>query len=250
MTAIAPSVVTEITKQRRGSLWFPVASFLFGAIMVASGLYSYHKYTDVWQQQSMTWSAVWANAAMLYGGLLLPILLGIYAAWSMRMEHSTGSIARLRALGLGSSLILGKVAGALAANLISCLLLGATVTAVGLVTGFSIDAEYLRVLAYLGLGLLGGWSASCIFLVLACVIRSFAVVCGVSVLCAISGFGIMFVAPGKQWLWPFSQISLGMHGRDPISLELMPTIGFMVVNAVIIVVAATLATRVLGKREG
>ena len=45
-------------------------------------------------------------------------------------------------------------------------------------------------------------------------------------------------------------VQSGMHGRDPISLELMPTIGFMVVNAVIIVVAATLATRVLGKREG
>lgn len=121
---LGASIDVELTKQRRGSLWFPIASFLLGGVMVASGLYSYHSFTDTWQQQSMTWSAIWANAAMRYGGFLLPILLGIHAAWSMRMEHSTASIARLRALGLGAALIRGKVISALIANLISTMLLG------------------------------------------------------------------------------------------------------------------------------
>ena len=123
--------------------------------------------------------AIWGNTALLFGGFAMPILLCLHMAWSMRMEQLNGNIARLRAAGLlGRSLIAGKLAGALRASLILSAELWLLYTLAGLSHGFRPDAEYARTLGYLLLGLLGGWSTGCVLLLVACLIRSFAVLMG------------------------------------------------------------------------
>ncbi len=245
---IAASV--EFTKQRRGFGWFPIAGAVAAALLVASGWWSYARFAETFQAQQIAWVAIWGNTALLFGGFAMPILLCLHMAWSMRMEQLNGNIARLRAAGLlGRSLIAGKLAGALRASLILSAELWLLYTLAGLSHGFRPDAEYARTLGYLLLGLLGGWSTGCVLLLVACLIRSFAVLMGVSVLAAMSGFAVVFAAPQAQWLWPFCQASLGMHARDPLTLEPLPTVLFVVTNAVIVLAAAGLSGWLLGRRE-
>lgn len=248
--SILTAVSTEIRKQRRGIAWLPIASLILAAVMVASGWYSYQSFTEEFVQQGVTWVAIWSNAALLYGGLVMPILLGLHAAWEMRMEHALGNVARLRSTGLVSSaLIPGKLGAGLVASAVTTGIVGIVYVIAGLLSGFQPDAELLRTLCYLALGCVGGWSTSALMLVFASLVRSFAVTVGISVLVAVSGFGVIFVAPALQWLWPPSQIGLGMHARDAMTLDPIQTAIFLVINAVIIAVCGMLSAWIIRKRE-
>ncbi len=252
MSTLTPVVAArvEFAKQRRGFGWFPIAGFVMSALMVANGWWSYAKYRDIFQAQQVTWVAIWGNAALLFGGFCMPILLGLHMSWSMRMEHLNGNISRFRATGLlGRGLITGKLAGALRASLLLGLELLACYTLAGLSHGFRPDAEYARTVAYLLLGTLGGWTVGCVLLLCACLIKSFAVLIGISAMAAMSSFAIVFAVPQAQWLWPFSQISLGMHARNPDALEPLSILLFLISNTVIIVIVARLSGWVLGRRE-
>ncbi len=244
------AVIAEWLKHRHGFSWFPITAVIMAALMVANGWYSYQRFTAEFLAQGLTWKAIWANVALLFGGLTIPVLLGVHAALSMRMEYQLDNIARLQAKNLLTrALIPGKWGEALIANLNIGIILAVIYTFAGLISGFSLDGEYFQTIGFLLLGVLGGWSISAVLLTINCYLTSISAGATVAVVAAISSFGVVFIAPPLQWIWPFTQTSLGMHARTINPMGFGAALLFIAVNIASIISSAVIAARILKRRK-
>ena len=224
----------ERVKTRRAWLLYLVVVLLIG-LNLANGVANYFQNVAIFQEQGVTWMAVWGQSGLLYTLLFLPFIISIKAASMTRMEHENSNWRRMASYGAaarvtypGKILLMAAFAG-------TCQLLYLVAFfTVGLISGFELSPHVVGEFTLLACaGWIGAMTIGCLQLVIGLLVKSFASTVAIGFVGTVAGFVLTLAAPVLQALYPYTQIGVGMHVRSltgPSPEEFIP---FLIANTVL-----------------
>jgi len=224
----------ERVKARRGWVLYLVVVLHIG-LNLANGVANYFQNTSIFQEQGVTWMAVWGQSGLLYTLLFLPFIISIKAASLTRMEHENSNWRRMASYGAAARVTYSGKVLLLAAFAGTCqlLYLVAFFTA-GLISGFELSPQVVGEFTLLAFaGWIGVMTIGCLQLVIGLLVKSFASTVAIGFVGTIAGFALTLAAPALQVLYPYTQIGVGMHVRTltgPSQEEFVP---FLIANTVL-----------------
>ncbi|RNL82212.1 ABC transporter permease [Halostreptopolyspora alba] len=240
----------ERAKTTKGWLTCAVVVLLV-ALSLANGAGNYLENRPVFTEQGVTWPAVWGQSVLLYAYLFLPIVIGVRAAMMVRVENDDHNWRRMASYDAALVPVYRGKVGALvrfcaAAQLIHVVLFLVT----GLLLGF--DPAPVTLARFL-LWALAGWVGACAValaqLYAALRIASFASAVTVAVVGAVAGFLITIPVPAAAYVFPYTQIGVGMRARALESFTGGQAALFLLVNLVLITGFAWAGARVVRRWE-
>ncbi|WP_448232918.1 ABC transporter permease [Microbacterium lacticum] len=241
--------VIERRKSKRAWSLLVVAALLVG-LNAANGISNYLSNTDTFDAQGVTWVAVWGQAGLLWSTLFFPFLIILRAASLTRMEHEQGNWRRLASYGAhlriywGKLLVLAGFVALCQAIFIAAMLL----SSLGL--GFSLTgSDVAAVIGWGLLGVAGGLSVAAIQLLVGILVRSYATTVAIGLVASIGSLMVALVAPFLETVYPYAQIAVGMRVRALDWPGTAETVGFLIWNLVLIVVAVFVGRLVLRRKE-
>jgi len=232
--AFSEALGGEHLKTRRAGVLYLVVVLLTG-LNLANGVANYFQNTAIFNEQGVTWMAVWGQSGLLYTLLFLPLVISIKVASMTRMEHENSNWQRMASYGAAIRVTYRDKILSLAAFTGICqLLYFVGFLAVGLVSGFELSAH---VFAEFALLVVGGWigamTIGCLQLFIGLIVKSFASTVAIGFVGTIAGFALTLAAPALQAFYPYTQIGVGMHVRTLTGPALEDFIPFLVANAVL-----------------
>lgn len=213
-----PRMPVELIKIRRAPVWI---AFLI--LPLISALIGTANYQNNLAYLKSTWYSLWTQHSLFFCYFFMPPLIGVYASYLWRLEHS-GSNWNMVLVSLPAwRLVFSKIAVCSAVTLITLVWLCFLYIVCGLHVGLTapIPGELAE---WIACGVLGGTAVCAAQCFLSLVIRSFAIPIGIGLL---GGFiGLAAVASDHCYLVPYSLMSLGMRANNPdLSVDLAAFVG-------------------------
>lgn len=243
------TLVIERRKSKRAWILLAVAVLLVG-LNAFNGVGNYLSNTEAFRAQGMTWIAVWGQAGLLWAVLFFPFLITLRAASLTRMEHEQANWRRLASYGAHLRAYQGKLL-LLAGFVVACqAIFTAVILVSSLALGFTLTGADLAAMACWGLlGSVGGLTVAAIQLLVGVLVRSFATTVAIGLIASVGSLMVTLVAPFFEALYPYAQIGVGMRVRALDWPSLAETTGFLVWNALLILVAVGIGRLVLRRKE-
>lgn len=201
----------ERMKLKRSPVWF--AFLLMPIIPAVLGTANY-----VYNQGVLTkeWISLWTQHTLFTDFFFLPIMLGIYCAYIMRLEHMNNNWNKVFAMPAGRSMIfLSKLIMAAVMLVLSEIWICALFVISGHIAGLA-NPPLLTITQWLAFGTLGGMVMVSIQILISMNIKSFALPIGISFAGGLSG--LVFLAKDLGHIWPYSLMSYGMNANAPQKL--------------------------------
>ena len=213
-----PRTPVELIKIRRAPVWI---AFLI--LPLISALIGTANYQNNLAYLKSTWYSLWTQHSLFFCYFFMPPLIGVYASYLWRLEHS-GSNWNMVLVSLPAwRLVFSKIAVCSAVTLITLVWLCFLYILCGLHVGLTapIPGELAE---WIACGVLGGSAVCAAQCFLSLVIRSFAIPIGIGLL---GGFiGLAAVASDHCYLVPYSLMSMGMRANNPdLSVDLAAFVG-------------------------
>lgn len=237
----------ERHKSKRAWVLLAVVIVLAG-LNALNGATNYLRNAETFQEQGVTWLAVWGQGGLLWAILFFPFLITIRAASLTRMEHEQGNWRRLASYGAHLRVYRGKLL-LLAGFVLCCQAAFIVVVAIAsLLLGFGLPPEAIAAMLCWGLlGAIGGMTVAAIQLVVGIIVRSYATTVAIGLVASVGS--LMATLGGLDLLYPYAQAGVGMRVRALDWPTAPETFGFLVWNIVLIVAAVLIGRMVLRRKE-
>ena len=232
----------EAKKAKRETTSYVIV-FLFVVLNVGNGALTYIDNLEIFKAQSVSWIAVWGQAGLLWSFLFLPLAVSIYCANLCSIEKENNNWQRLVSYDLAYKSYIAKFLRAACYGLAGQILFAAGVLGVSLFFKFTLEAQDIAaILVWLLMGYIGVLSLVSLQLYLGIFIKSYSVHVGVGLIGGFSALMLDLLTPVAKFVYPYSQIAVGMHVRE-LSIEFDPVkiIIFTVVNLFFILMPLILA---------
>ncbi len=230
----------ELQKCRRSPVWLAFLVLpIFPAIL---GTGNYLENIEVLDN---AWYSLWSQHTLFSSMFFLPALLGVFCAWQWRLEHTDHNWnSFLTAPVPVGDLYAAKLILAAVVSLLSQACIGVLFLLSGKIAGLSGPVPP-ELPGWLLCGTLGGVSVCAVQLFFSLVFRAFAPPVAFGLVGGI--LGLMFVAQGWGYGFPYSLLCLGMRANNP-QMELdLPT--FVLSALIYTTIFSFLSLRYLRQRE-
>lgn len=235
----------ERIKLKRSPIW--LAFLLMPVIPAILGTLNYRQNLELLKSE---WFSLWTQHTLFTCYFFLPVMVGIYCAYLMRLEHNHKNWNQLLTTPLPRPMIFfAKLITASLMILLSELWIGVLFILSGKIAGLTAAVPYRSVILWCCGGTLGGIVMAAIQLLLSLYIKSFALPVGISFAGGISG--LIFLAKVKDFghLWPYALMAYGMNSNSPQQLPANGYAGFMAACIGYILIFSCVSGVILSRRD-
>lgn len=232
----------ERMKLRRSPVW--IAFLIMPIIPAILGTANF-----VYQQGVLTheWYSLWTQHTLFTDYFFLPIMLGVYCAYIMRLEHANHNLNKLFTMPAGrGTIFLSKLITASGMVVLSeawiCALFVISGCLVGLAT-----PPWQQIMIWGLFGSLGGMVMVSIQLVISIFTQSFALPVGISFAGGLSG--LVFLAKNLGHIWPYSLMAYGMNSNSPQELLASGYAQFVLICLAYILIFNLISAFIVSKRD-
>lgn len=231
----------ERMKLKRSPVW--LAFFIMPIIPAILGTLNYMGNIEILQSK---WYSLWTQHTLFTDYFFLPIMIGVYCAYIMRLEHNNHNWNKILTMPQNRTMIfISKLLTASFMILISEVWIGTLFVVSGRLVGMT-EPPYTDIILWCGFGTLGGMVMSAIQLFLSIFIKSFALPIGIAFAGGLSG--LYFLAKNLGHIWPYSLMAYGMNSNSPQQMVQTDYITFVVI-CVVYIVAVTLAGSIIINKQ-
>ncbi|MED4953557.1 ABC transporter permease [Paenibacillus macerans] len=206
----------ERLKLKRSRLW--LLYFIGPMLGVLLAYTNFYKNYDLFMQPGdNAWLEAWTQVALFMGPFVLPILVGIYAAFVCRGEHVGGGWKQLLALPVGhSQIFLGKFFMVVRMVVITMVILFGFFTIVGLVKGIAGDFPFLALLGYMLRGILATLPLALLQLMISIRAKTFGIPLAVSIIFTLPAILVASTPLGQVYPWTQPMLAMSPEDESPI----------------------------------
>jgi ABC-2 type transport system permease protein len=234
--------VSEIKKLHRSPVW--IAFFILPILAAILGTFNYLQSIGILTQQ---WYSLWTQLTLFSSYFFLPALIGVMCAYQWRLEHQENNWNSLMTLPVPTwQIIIGKLIVSMILILLTQVFTGFLFILSGKLIGLtnSIPEELPRWLLF---GVLSGISIAAVQLLLAMIIRSFAIPVGISLMGGI--LGLFMTIKGLGLFWPYSLLVIGMNANEHWNLAAGEIIPYIISCIVFTIIPVFVSVRYLQKHD-
>lgn len=232
----------ERIKLKRSPVW--IAFLIMPVIPAILGTLNYMGNLELLKSE---WYSLWTQHSLFTCYFFLPIMLGIYCAYIMRLENSNHNWNKVLTMPVKrSSVFLAKLISASFMILISEIWIGALFVISGTVVGLT-ASPYADIITWCLLGTLGGIVMVSIQLILSIYIKSFALPIAIAFGGGLSG--LLFLAKNLGHIWPYSLMAYGMNSNAPQKIIESGYSTFIIICIIYIAVFTTIGSVMISKRD-
>ena len=212
---ISLATAWRIERTKIRTSWFLVGAVILAAFAQILGAWNYTTNLSAFQEQGITWVAIWAQGGIMVTTVFMPLLYVVFLAHAESLEYQTRGWQRAVSIDRIVPVILGKTLVALELALIGMAAYYVAATITGLLLGFNLaDPTGPGILLPWGLcGALGAWAIGTVTMMLATWFRTFAALSAVGLGGIIIGMVLTMAAPPLASGYPFTLITFGMGAR-------------------------------------
>lgn len=233
----------ERMKLKRSPVW--LAFILMPIIPGVLGTINYLGNLEILTSE---WYSLWTQHTIFTSYFFLPIMLGIYCAYLMRLEQNNHNWNKTLTMPVPKSeIFLAKLLTVTFMILLSEIWIAGLLIISGKIIGMTAVFPLKEIIIWSSFGTLGGMVMAAAQLIISIFIRSFALSVGMSLGGDISG--LVFLAKNLGHLWPYSLLAYGMNSNSPQELLASGYAQFIVICLVYIILFTFLGSFILNKQE-
>lgn len=235
-------IYTELKKLKRSPIWL---AFLFIPIVPAVlGTLNYMNNLELLQDG---WYDLWTQHTLFTCYFFLPVTLGIYCSYLMRLEHGNHNWNKLLSAPVRIwEIYVSKLASAAVMLILSEVWIAVLYVASGYIIGLPKEFPLELINWTLG-GILGGAVMLSLQLLISLIIKSFALPVGISLVGGISG--LVALAKSFGHIYPYSLMAYGMESNAPQKLIESGYVPFIVVSLLWIAALTIIGSIAMSKAE-
>ena len=194
------------------------------------------------------WYSLWTQHTIFTSYFFLPIMIGIYCAYIMRLEQNNHNWNKTLTMPVPKSeIFLAKLITVTFMILISEIWIGALLVLSGKIIGMTAALPIKNIIIWCLFGTLGGMVMAAAQLVISMFIKSFALPIGISLVGGISG--LVFLAKNLGHIWPYSLMAYGMNSNSPQQMIESGYIPFVLICIVYIALFSILGSMLMSRKE-
>jgi lantibiotic transport system permease protein len=246
-----PSLIAAMRWEMRksGILWYVIATVLFDAIGVFNGLSQYFDYRSDFEEQGLSWLAVWGQAALIPSMMFTPLLLAAFASQVEANEHKGRNWLRLNATGTVSMAIGGKLLNGLLISMFTTAVFELEFVLAGrVIAGFSSGSGLVSCLERSIPMTLAAWAIVTLTQAVGVACRSFAGAMSTVFLMVLVGCALALVVPPLAVIYPFSGLTVASSVLDMADIGSIRSMTISSVTALIWVLVGASLLRFASKR--
>ena len=222
-----------------------LAFLIMPVIPALLGTLNYNYHIEILTE---AWYSLWTQHTIFTCYFFLPIMVGIYCAYLMRLEHANANWGKILALPVKkSSVFIAKLLTASAMVFLSEVWISALFIISGKIAALPSPPPYADIAIYCIFGTLGGMVMASIQLFLSIFIKSFAMPIGIAFAGGLSG--LVCLTKGYGHIWPYSLMAYGMNSNSPQELIKSGYAFFIIICIVYIALFTILGCISMSKRE-
>ena len=202
-----PRIPAELIKLKRTPIW--IAFIILPSISALIGTFNYLGNLDLLKS---SWYSLWTQHSLFFCYFFMPPLIGVYAGYLWRMEHSGTNWNMLLVHSPAWRIVLDKLGVCSTMTFLTLLWLGFLFIICGLCAGITQPVPAVLI-EWLACGLTGGIAVCTVQCFLSLVIRSFAIPIGIALVGGI--VGLIATAQGSFYTVPYALFSVGMRANNP-----------------------------------
>lgn len=232
----------ERMKLKRSPIWLaflilPIISALFGTLNYLGNI-------EILQSE---WYSLWTQHTIFTCYFFLPVMIGVYCAYIMRIEHNNHNWNKILTIPADrAEIFISKLLTAAFMVFMSEIWIGALFVISGTLVGMT-SPPVSSIISWCLFGALGGTVTASIQLLLSIFIKSFALPVGIAFAGGLSG--LFFLAKKSGHIWPYSLMAYGMNSNAPQQLVKSGCGLFIAVCVGYIVISAVTGIIIMNKRE-
>lgn len=231
----------ERIKLKRSPVW--LAFLIMPVVPAFLGTLNYMGNIEVLQSE---WYSLWTQHTLFTDYFFLPVMIGVYCAYIMRLEHNHNNWNKVLTMPQSrTAVFLSKFITASFMVFISELWIGILFIISGFAVGMT-NPPYVQIAVWCLFGTLGGMVIAAIQLMLSLFIKSFALPVGISFAGGLSG--LVFLAKNLGHIWPYSLMAYGMNSNAPQALMQSGYVSFVAVCIVYIAIFTFIGRAVAARR--
>ena len=232
----------ERMKLKRSPIW--LAFLIMPIIPALLGTLNYLNNKEILTSE---WFSLWTQHTLFTDYFFLPIMLGVYCAYIMRLEHANHNWNKVFTMPVSKRMVfISKLITAAAMLLISEIWIGALFVISGHIVGFA-NPPWGTIAIWCAFGTLGGMVMVSVQILLSMFIRSFALPVGISFAGGLSG--LVFLAKNLGHIWPYSLMAYGMNSNAPQELMKSGYAQFIIVCIAYIAVFTIIGSITASRRD-
>lgn len=221
-------------KLRRSPVW--LAFLLMPIVPALLGTANYLNNIEILKSE---WYSLWTQHTLFTGYIFLPIMLGIYCSYLMRLEHNNRNWNKILTMPANPALFfLSKVILASVMLIFTAIWIAALFIVSGKLSGISSPIPLMQLTQWILGGVLGGMVMICVQMLLSLLIKSFAIPIGISLAGGFSGLAIL--SKGYGHIYPYSLMAYGMKSNNNIQQISQGDYGQFVIICIVYILLFTL----------
>ncbi len=233
----------ERLKLKRSPIW--LAFLIMPIIPAILGTLNYSANIELLKSE---WYSLWTQHTLFTCYFFLPIMIGIYCAYIMRIEYNNHNWNKVFTMPVNRMMIfISKLITSSSIILISeiwiCILF--------IISGIIIDIQAVlplkSILIWCLFGTLGGIVMAAVQLTFSLYIKSFAIPVGIALVGGISG--LAFLAKNFGHIWPYSLMAYGMNSNSPQKIIESGYVLFMFICIVYIIAFILIGSFIMSKKN-
>lgn len=199
----------EQMKLKRSPVW--IAFLLMPIVPAVLGTINYLGNLELLTSE---WYSLWTQHTLFTCYFFLPIMVGIYCAYIMRLEQNNRNWNKTLTMPVSKcGIFVAKLIMIIFMIFISEIWIGVLFVISGKIVGITAALPIKDIAIWCLFGTLGGAVTASVQLVISMLIRSFALPIGIALAGGISG--IVFLAKDLGHIWPYSLMAYGMNSNSP-----------------------------------
>lgn len=233
----------EQMKLKRSPVW--IAFLLMPVIPAILGTLNYLNNLGLLESE---WYSLWTQHTLFSCYFFLPIMIGIYCSYIMRLEQNNHNWNKVLTLPVPRGMVfIAKLAVVSFMVLLSEIWIGALFVISGKIVGMNAALPIRELAIWCLFGTLGGIVMASIQLMISLFLKSFALPVGIAFAGGISG--LIFLAKDLGHIWPYSLMAYGMNSNSPQQMLESGYLLFVVVCIVYIVLFTIISGIILSKKD-
>ena len=233
----------ERMKLKCSPVW--IAFFLMPVVPAVLGTMNYLGNIEILQSE---WYNLWTQHTLFTCYFFLLIMIGVYCAYIMRMEHNNHNWNKILTMPVSRSMtFISKLLTVSFMILISEIWISILFVISGKAVGMTDATPYPSVITWCLFGTLGGMVMASIQLLLSIYLKSFVPPVAISLAEGISG--LIFLAKDLGHIWPYSLMAYRMNSNAPQELIKSGYIPFVLTCIIYIAVFMIISSTILRKKD-
>lgn len=236
-------VKAELIKLHRSPVW--LAFLVLPVIPALLGTLNYLGNIEILQSE---WYSLWTQHTLFTDYIFLPVLIGVYCAYTMYMEQREHGWNKLLSVPARKSAVYAaKLTVAAVMIFVSEVWIAALYVASGRIAGLTSAPPWGEMAVWCACGTLGGAVMASIQLTVSFFLRGFALPVAVSLGGGLSG--LYFLARKLGSIWPYSLMAYGMSSNAPQQISESGYLPFVLTCAGYIVLFAVISGVIMTRRD-